>query len=77
MMYNRAALHEFLWTQRNRLDCVRIHQGELAEMMKISLRTVASMMKEMQQSGRIRKVKAEEGNIGIYSIRDPQKFASP
>lgn len=73
---DEQALHELLWERKDRLGKVRIHQTQLAEELGIAFETVSRVFSRMTKDGRIRKLKAEKTNIGIFFIRDPADFAT-
>lgn len=71
---SRSKIHEQLWDARNRKDCVKIHQAEYAAYVGISSPHMSRIMGELQEQGRVKKIAARKGNIGIYLIKDPADF---
>lgn len=71
---DRLALHGELWSRRDRVGRVEIYQKRLAEELGITQATMSLIIKDFSQEGRVNKVGAKKGNIGIYIIRDPNFF---
>lgn len=72
---DRTAIHEHIWNQRNRRNCVQIYQKQMAEELGISNYHLNRIIKNFEAAGRLKKIGARRLNIGVYVVRDPQLFA--
>lgn len=72
---DRDALHQFLYDRSNSKSHIRINQTELATQLDVTRGTMYRVLKEMLDSGRLRKVEALERNIGVYQIVNPEVWA--
>lgn len=72
---NRHEIHEYLWENRDRFDQVRIHQKQFADYIGCTSATMCHIIADLTDQGRITKVAAEEKNVGIYRISDPENWS--
>lgn len=70
---DRDALHRRLWgdAQSNRMHVVEIHQSTLAHLLRVNNSTLSAAMRDLKAAGKIRKVSAKQGNIGVYAVKAP------
>lgn len=68
---DRDALHQFLYDRSNSKSQIRINQTELATQLDVTRGTMYRVVKEMLDTGRLRKVEALEKNVGVYQIVNP------
>lgn len=74
---DREALHRYLWERANRHHRIRIRQTDLGDALNVTRETVNRVLKEMERGGRVKKVSALPGNVGVYRIFDPDDFTTP
>lgn len=74
MKVDRYDLHDHLWDKADRFGRCLIYQKELASELDITQATMSLIVKELTESGRIKKIAAKQRNIGIYVVRDPTQF---
>lgn len=71
---NLDAMHAFLWRRADRLGRLRIQQRAFAEELGIAHETVCRFIKKMSDEGRLKRIKNEKNNIGVYVIVDPDEY---
>jgi DNA-binding Lrp family transcriptional regulator len=71
---DRIELHRYLWMQATRNGRVEIYQKSLAEKIGVTQATMSLIIKDLKESGRIRKISSKANNVGIYAVRDPAMF---
>lgn len=71
--FDRDALYEYLWqeAQKTRQHLTEVYQTGLAEEFEITKATLNIAMMELIADGKIKKIKAKQGNIGTYFVREP------
>lgn len=69
------AIHEEIWQSRNRNNKVTIYQKKFAAHLHISVFTMSRKIKELEESGRIKKIGARYRNVGVYIVNDPAEFS--
>lgn len=73
---DRDALHRYLWDRSDRKHHIVVHQQVLAGLLDVSRGTIVRIFKEMVDAGRIRKLESQEGNIGLYTVTDPDDWGT-
>lgn len=71
---NRIELHKYLFSLADRTGKLEIYQKTLAEKMKVTRPSMSLIMKDLTESGRIKKISSRSNNVGVYVIRDPSTF---
>lgn len=71
---DRPEIHRKLWNARDRSGKCKIYQKVFAAHLKISAPQLCRIIKEFEESGRIKKVGSTYRNVGVYVIRDPADF---
>lgn len=69
------ALHAFLYRRADRLGRLRLSQRDFAAELGVAHETVCRIMSKMAKAGRIRRIKSEKNNIGVYAVVDPTTWA--
>lgn len=68
------ALHGFLHRRADRLGRLRVSQRDFAAELGVAHETVCRIMAKMAKEGRIRRIKSEKNNIGVYAVVDPAEW---
>lgn len=68
-------LHAFLFRKADRLGRLRLSQRSFAEELGVAHETVCRVMSKMAKQGRIKRIKSEKNNIGVYAVVDPEQWA--
>lgn len=68
------ALHAALFRRADRLGRLRISQRQFAEELGVAHETICRIMAKMAKAGRIRRIKSEKNNIGVYAVVDPTEW---
>ena len=66
---DRHMLHEYLWDRRMRGGLVPFSVTELAEKLGVTIETMSRIMRELRDSGRVRKTGSK------YFVNDPEMFS--
>lgn len=66
---DRQLLHEYLWKNRERGDFMPFAVGELADKLGVTIYTMSTILREMRETGRVKKVR------GKYQVLDPSTHA--
>lgn len=66
------ALHGFLFRKADHFGRLRLSQRDFASELGVAHETVCRVMSKMAKEGRIKRIKSEKNNIGVYAIVDPQ-----
>lgn len=74
---SRPDLHQLLWSRSDRFGRVEVYQKELAEEIGVTQATMSLVMKDLVETGRVKKIAAKRRNVGIYTIRDPKSYPHP
>lgn len=64
-------LHSYLWDIKNRVNTVKIHQGELGKEIGVDRFHLSRLITKMVEQGRMKQVASSQGNIKTYLIYDP------
>lgn len=67
-------LHRFLWRRSDHAGRLRLSQRAFADELGIAHETVCRVMSKMTKQGRIKRIKSERNNIGVYAIVDPVHY---
>lgn len=67
-------LHGFLFRRADRLGRLRLSQRDFAAELGIAHETVCRIMSKMAKQGRIKRIKSEKNNIGVYAVVDPAQW---
>lgn len=68
------ALHALLFGRADHFGRLRLSQRKFAEEVGIAHETVCRAVSKMAKEGRLKRLKSEKNNIGIYHIIDPVKW---
>lgn len=70
---DRDELHHRLWrdAQDNRMHLVEVFQTALAHELGVNNSTLSAAIRDLKDAGKIRKVRAKQGNIGVYTVKEP------
>lgn len=64
-------LHVFLFRKADRLGRLRLSQRAFADELGVAHETICRVMSKMAKQGRIKRIKSEKNNIGVYAVVDP------
>lgn len=67
-------LHGFLFRRADHFGKLRMSQRDFASELGVAHETVCRVMKKMTDQGRIKRIRSEKNNIGIYVITDPTSW---
>lgn len=67
-------LHEMLWKKADSTGRLLIHQSDLREQLAVSNATLCRILQRMANEGRLKKIAARKGNIGVYVLQNPEGF---
>ncbi len=65
------ALHSLLFGRADRFGRLRLSQRDFATELGIAHETVCRALSKMAKDGRLRRIKSEKNNIGVYALKDP------
>lgn len=70
---DRDELHRWLWAhaQDNRMHLVEVYQTHVARVFRVNNSTLSAAIRDLKEAGKIRKIRSKQGNIGVYTVRDP------
>lgn len=70
------ALHMLLFKRADHFGKLRMSQKDFANEVGIAHETVCRALSKMTKEGRMRRIRSEKNNIGVYYIIDPAKWAA-
>lgn len=74
---NRDALHRYFWRKANRRHHLSISVKEIAEQLGVNERHMGRIMNEMEETGRVKKLRPGPHNVGVFAISDPDTWVMP
>lgn len=72
----RDQIHNYLWNNSDSVGRIRIIQKDLATKLDLAHETVCRNLKTMVTEGRLRKLRSEKNNVGVYVVMDPVAWAA-
>jgi DNA-binding transcriptional regulator PaaX len=65
-----------LFRKTDHFGRLRMSQKAFADELGIANETVCRALSKMAKEGRLKRIKSEKNNIGVYHIIDPDKWAA-
>jgi DNA-binding MarR family transcriptional regulator len=67
-------LHAFLFRRSDRFGRLRMSQRDFAKELGVAHETICRVMGKMAKQGRLKRIRSEKNNIGVYAIVDPAEW---